>query len=252
VDVSSDGYSFDESMDYDEQNVSPYVGLVYRITPTVNAYASYSDIFEPQSEIGADLEPLGAAQGTSYEAGLRADMLERRLLASLAVFYARQDDYAEYAGFDAESGLSYYKGVDVTSQGIEFEVSGAITDQWLLTAGYTDLSLKDPDGAPARTFVPRRTFNLTSRYEPLPAPGLRLGAAVKWQDDIYLDTDAGTIRQDGRAVWSAFLGYEIGRHWELALSGDNLTDEKYLASLYWDQAFYAPPRNWSASVNLTF
>ena len=37
-----------------------------------------------------------------------------------------------------------------------------------------------------------------------------------------------------------------------AVMGENLSDEKYLASLYWDQAFYAPPRNWTASVGLNF
>ena len=79
-----------------------------------------------------------------------------------------------------------------------------------------------------------------------------MGAAAKWQSDIYLDTAGGRIRQDARAVWSAFLGYEIGRHWEVTVMGENLSDEKYLASLYWDQAFYAPPRNWTASVGLNF
>ena len=252
VDVSSDGYSFGESMDYDEQDVSPYVGLVYRLLPTLNAYASWSDIFEPQSEVNEQLKPLGAATGTSYEGGLRTELLEKRLLASIAVFYARQDNYAEYADVDLDSGISYYTGTDVTSQGVELEVSGSITERWQVTAGYTDLSLKDQHGAAARTFIPRQTFNLTTRYAPALLPGLHVGAAAKWQSDIYLDTAGGKIRQDARAVWSAFLGYEIGRHWEVTVMGENLSDEKYLASLYWDQAFYAPPRNWTASVGLNF
>ena len=252
IDVESSGYSFDEPQDSEDREASPYLGVIYRITPSLNAYASYSDIFEPQPEIDANLQPLGAAKGESYEAGLRGEFLDRRLFASLALFRAVQDNYAEYAGFDAEAGLSYYEGVDVTSTGFELEVSGHVTDQWWLLAGYTDLDLEDDDGEDARTFIPRHTFNLTTRYTPRPIPGLRLGGAIKWQDDIHLDTDAGVIREEARSVWSLFASYEFAKRYELALTVDNLTDEKYLASLYWDQAFYGAPRSVTATVRMGF
>lgn len=252
IDVESDGYSFDEPQDSDESEVSPYVGLVYRLTSFLNAYGSYSDIMEPQPEIGADLQPLGAATGESYELGLRGEFLDRRVLGSIALFRADQDNYAEYAGYDAASGLSYYEGIDVTSKGFEIELSGNLNDEWFMLAGYTDLDLEDADGEDARTFIPRRTFNVATRYTPRQLPGLRLGGAVKWQDDIHLDTDAGVIREDSRAVWSVFASYEIARRYALALNVDNLTDEKYLASLYWDQAFYAAPRSVTASLRLDF
>jgi outer membrane receptor for ferric coprogen and ferric-rhodotorulic acid len=252
INVESSGFSFDEPQDSDDQEVSPYVGIVYRFTDILNVYASYSDIYEPQPEIGADLQPLGAAEGTSYEAGLKGEFLDRRLLASLAVFRAEQDNYAEYAGFDEASGLSYYTGVDVTSEGYELELAGQVTDDWTVLAGFTALDLEDADGEDARTFVPRRTFNLGTRYSPSYVPGLRLGGSVKWQDDIHLESGAGTIRQDARAVWSAFAGYAIAQHFEVALNLDNLTDEKYLTSLYWDQAFYAAPRSVTASFRVTY
>ena len=252
TDVSSDGYSFDEPQDSDERDVNPYVGLIYRITPTVNAYASYSDIFEPQPEINADLQPIGAATGESYEIGLRSEFFERRVLTTLALFRAVQDNYAEYAGVDADSGLSYYRGVDVESQGFELEASGRITEEWHLLAGYTDLDLEDRNGDDARTFIPRRTVNLTTRYAPQALPGLQLGLAVKWQDEIHLDAAAGEIRQDARDVWTMFASYAFADRYEISVQADNLTDEKYLTSLYWDQSFYAPPRNYTASFRVDF
>jgi hypothetical protein len=64
-------------------------------------------MFEPQAEIGADLQSIGAAHGKSYEAGLKSVLLQETLTGSLALFRAEQDNYAEYAGFDPISGLSY-------------------------------------------------------------------------------------------------------------------------------------------------
>ncbi|TXS94063.1 TonB-dependent receptor [Parahaliea maris] len=37
-----------------------------------------------------------------------------------------------------------------------------------------------------------------------------------------------------------------------AVNGNNLTDEKYIGSLYWDQGFYGAPRSFSASVNWSY
>lgn len=193
---------------------------------------------------------LGAAEGTSYDAGLKGEFLDRRLLASLAVFRAEQDNYAGYAGFDEASGLSYYAGVDVTSEKYELEFAGRVTDDWTVLAGFTDLGLEDADSDDARTFVPRRTFNLGTRYSPSVVPGLRLGGSVEWQDDIHFDTGAGVIRQDARAVWSAFASYAFVQHFGVALNVDDLTDEKYLTRLYWDQSFYAAPRSVTASFRV--
>lgn len=253
IDVQSDGYSFDEPQDSDDSEFSPYIGATYLVTDAINLYASYSDIYEPQPEIGENLQPLGPAEGKSYEAGVKAELLDQRLLASLAVFRARQDNYAESAGFDVEAGIAVYKGVDVESEGFELELAGGITEDWLLQAGFTRIDLKDPHGnGDVRTFIPETTFNLGTRYTVSALPGLQLGALVKWQDDIHVDTDLGEIRSDAHAVVSGYVSYAFLDRYELRINGYNLTDEKYLTSLYWDQAFYAAPANWSATITVDF
>lgn len=251
IDVQSNGYSFDEPQDSDESKFSPYIGATYLVADFINLYASYSDIYEPQPEIGPNLQPIGPAEGTSYEAGAKAELLDRRLLATFAVFRARQDNYAEYGGLDEASGLAYYNGVDVESEGFELELAGSITENWLMQGGFTSIDLKDPHGnGDVRTFIPEKTFNLGTRYTVAGLPGLQLGALVKWQDDVYLDTELGEIRSDAHAVTSAFVSYEFLDRYQVRVNGYNLTDEKYLASLYWDQAFYAPPVNWSVTFSV--
>jgi outer membrane receptor for ferric coprogen and ferric-rhodotorulic acid len=252
IDLKSDGYNFGEPMDQDESDVSPYVGMTFRFRDNAQLYASYSDIFEPQSELDQNLQPLGAAIGKSYELGLKAEVFERRLLASLSIFEARQDNYAEYAGFDVGSGLSIYEGVDVEATGFELEMAGQIGESWHLFAGYTDLTLETPDGAAARTFVPRETLKFGTRFRPAAVSDLEVGGTVKWQDEIYLDTAGGRIGQSGYAVLAAHVRYQVSRRFELALNVNNLTDEKYLTSLYWDQAFYAAPRSAAFSFRIAY
>jgi outer-membrane receptor for ferric coprogen and ferric-rhodotorulic acid len=252
IDMHSSGFSYGESTNSDDQEISPYVGVTYAITDTLNAYASYSDIYQPQSEFDINSRQLGAAEGTSYEAGLKAEFFERRLLASLSLFRARQDNYAEYAGFNPDTGVSYYAGVDVESEGYELEFQGRITENWSLLAGYTNLELTDPHGGDdVRTFVPSQTFNFGTRYRFDQVPGLEAGTTVKWQDDTHLDNGVGVIRSDAHAVVSGYVGYEFLEKYEIAVNGYNLGNEKYLTSLYWDQSFYAAGSNVTATFRMT-
>lgn len=246
IDNSTTGFNFGDSMDKDEQQTSPYAGVNFQFASNAKIYASYSNIFEPQSDFNEQLKPLGAAQGKSYELGVKSQWFDQRLLASIAAFKADQDNYAEYAGFDAAAGVSYSKGISVVSEGFELEASGQVNDSWHLLAGFTKVDLDDGHGKEVRTFVPGQTFNLGTRYQLTPA--LEIGGSWRWQDDIR----QGDIKQKAYSVMAAYVNYTINQHVKLALNVNNLTDEKYLSSLYWSQSFYGAPRNASASVKVTF
>lgn len=252
IDVQSEGFNFDELRNRDEQEISPYVGFTYAFTDTLRVYASYSDIYEPQAELGENLAPLGPAIGTSYELGLKSEFFDGQLLAALSIFRAEQDNYAEYAGFDPDAGLSFYRGVDVESEGFELEVSGSIGERMHLFGGYTRLDVEDPQGVDARTFVPRETLKIGTRFTPVRAPKLEVGGTLRWVDGMHLDTALGRISQPSFEVLSVYARYALSDRLELAVNVDNLTDEKYLTSLYWDQAFYAAPRSAAISARLRY
>ena len=46
--------------------------------------------------------------------------------------------------------------------------------------------------------------------------------------------------------------YEINENVSISLNANNVTDEKYLNSLYWAQGYYGAPANYSANVRLKF
>ena len=250
IDVQSEGFSFGADFGRSEKALSPFAGLTFEAIDGVKLYASYSDIFLPQSETGTDLRPLGAAKGESMEAGLKAQTADGALLGTLAVFRAEQSNIAESAGFDPASGLTLYTGIEVVSKGVEAEITGRIADGLLIQAGITHLSLEDGGGNDVRTYVPRTTADIALRWRP--TERLSLGAVLGWQDDVYLDTAAGRIEQDAYATLQLQAGFQLTDTLELQANVANATDKKHVTSLYWEQAYYAAPRNYTLTLRGSF
>ena len=250
IDTEASGDSFGSPMNWSETEASPYIGLVYALGESVNLYASYSDIYEPQAELTASLNNIGPAEGKSFEGGIKAEFFAGGLLTSASVFKAEQDNYAEYAGFDAGSGLSYYAGTEVNSQGFELEASGRINDAVILQAGFTQLDLEGQNGSAVRSYVPERTLKAGARFFPL--ANLELGASYRWQSDIYTGTAPMRISQDSYGILSAYADYDFNDALNIALNINNLGDEKYLNSLYWDQNYFGAPRHYSLSLKYSF
>lgn len=74
----------------------PYAGVVYDLNDNISAYASYTDIFQPQESTYKDrnqklLEP---DEGQNYELGLKGDFLDGRLNASVAYFEVHETNRA--------------------------------------------------------------------------------------------------------------------------------------------------------------
>lgn len=249
IDADSKGYSWGLPANKNERATSPYLGATWQAIDGIHLYASYSDIFQPQSVVNADLRPLGSAQGKSYEAGVKGEWFNKQLLTSIAVFKAEQDNLQQFIGYTGTDFTAYYEGISVRSKGYEVEVAGKPHESLKLQAGYTHLNLKDPQGAETRTFVPRDTLKLLVTWKTPFLPQLQLGASARWQDKIYYDTTLGRIRQPAYAVFGINSTYQVGEHFELGASVDNLTDKKYFASLQWDQAYYGAPRNYTAHVS---
>lgn len=247
--LKGSGTAYGEPRNRDDRKVVPYLGTVFDLNDTWSVYASHTRIFKPQSELGADLQPLAPAIGHSSEAGLKAEWLDGKLTGSLAVFKARQDNLADWV---ATVGVNQiYAGVDTRSQGVELELAGAVTPRVHLLAGFTQLSVKDANGADVRTYVPRRQLNLATTWRALDA--LKLGTVLRWRDDAHRDEPGGVvIRQKAHALVDLMARYDINDHLSATLNLTNVTDEKYLASLYWTQGYYGEPRAASVSLDWTY
>ncbi|MCI4591748.1 TonB-dependent siderophore receptor [Sphingobium sp. BYY-5] len=255
--LKSTGDSYGSDLYRKDSKISPYLGLVADLTSHISLYASYTDIYNPQTQVNANNVRLDPAKGTGIEAGVKSEWLDGKLYATAAIFRAKQKGLAEYAGiFDADgagrAGDSYYRGVDTTSKGFELEIAGHITENWSLSGGYTWLDIEDPDGNDTRTWLPTQTLKLSSTYMVPQLNDLKLGAQLRWQNAIHTAVDVGTVRQKSYAVLDLMAGIRVVDHVRASVNVRNVTNTRYLNSLMWGQAYYAPPRNVLATLSVEY
>ncbi|WP_229257053.1 TonB-dependent siderophore receptor [Duganella lactea] len=250
--ASSSGNSYGTSKYKSATKTTPYVGVVYDINREWSAYASHTRIFNPQSEIDASGAPLAAVEGKTTEAGVKAAFFDNRLNASGAVFKTSQDNTAEAAG--KIGAKTYYRGVNAQSAGIEFDLSGQLSKGWQASAGITRLSsLKGDQGQAVRTYVPRTTARLNTTYQVPALPALKVGATLAWQSETSIDQIAGVRTvQSSYATLGLMARYQIDQHLALSVNLNNVNDKQHLTSLYWTQAYYAAPRNGSATLSWSY
>ena len=245
VDVESSGGSYgrDKTTKYSGEIV-PYAGLVYDLTEQYSVYASYTEIFDPQTETDMSDSRLAPLEGVNYEAGIKGELFDDRVNVSLAVFRTEQDNLAEFVQMVA--GKNRYRAVDgITSKGYELEVSGELLPGLQAMAGYTFVDITNADDKHTQTHSPKHLFKTSTTYRVPGLEQLKVGASLNWQDDIH----NGIAEQDAYALVNLMASYDIDPNWSVSANLNNVTDEKYLTSLYWTQAYYGAPRNASMTVS---
>lgn len=239
-----DGIANSKPFDQTERELSPYAGFTYKITNNFLAYASYSDIYQPQDYYDINKDYLAASKGVNYEIGIKADWMEKRLLTTFALFSAEQKGLGTFAGI-ASDGTYYYQGMNINSKGAEAEVTGKFGESTEIIFGATSLQLEDDNGKSAYLWAPRETVNLALTTGLPESKNLLVGVSGKWQNDI----SNGPIHQDAYATLNTFIRWNISNDVELQFNVNNLTDKKYISSLY-NVGYYGSPRNASLSVKL--
>jgi outer membrane receptor for ferric coprogen and ferric-rhodotorulic acid len=244
--------------------LNPYAGLVYTLSPQWSAYASYADIFRPQTEQNVRGELLRPVVGANYELGLKGELMEGRLNTSFAVFSIDQEHRAQ-EDFNSSPTCrnNYYCYIDtgeVRSQGFDAEISGQVAPRWNVFAGYTfnrTKYLKDvsSEGMAFNTYTPKHIFRLWSTYQLSGAlENLTLGGGVSAQSFSYRQIGDVSARMGGRAVWNAFARYQIDRNWSASVNLNNVFDKTYYSSLanFVNSNYYGDPRNVMVTVRGTF
>lgn len=239
---------------YDNE-VTPYAGVVYNLDENHSVYASYTDIFKAQDYKDKGGNYLDPKEGKSYEAGIKGEYFDGALNASLAVFRIEQDNVAQSAGTNS-SGETYYTLEEgVTSKGVEFDLSGAINENWNMSFGISHYEAKNSDDEKVSTTVPRTQFLLSSTYK---TGSLTFGGSVKWQSKLYDDVtnpigDSDRLQQDSFYLVNAMARYNFTKNLSAQLNINNLFDKEYYSNIVYDaQYVYGEPRNTTLTLKYTF
>lgn len=252
--------------------VTPYAGITWDFARHLTAYASYSEIFQPQDLSirtinGDSLDPV---VGENLEAGLKLELFDGGFNAALAVFQLDQTNLAEpdysgeWPGFCGGTldPCSRAAGL-VRSEGVDFTLSGKIAAGWQIIGGINFLEQKHESGEAAGTrydtLTPERTLHLAASYSS-PDDKWSIGASVKYQSDVFtegelfwaLDEDGEIddlvpyrIEQDAFTLFGLFARYSPSEKLSINLALENLTDESYLSGISWPAhgQVYGVPRN---------
>ncbi len=266
LDSKGTSYGAEKTTSYDAIE-TPYAGLIYDLNDNHSVYASYTEIFTPQTELDINRDRLDPIDGVNYELGLKSEFLNDRVNTTVALFQTEQQNVADVAGTFAGTPEAYYRGIDgLESQGLELEFVGDVTDRIQLFAGYAYVDIEDANGSSAKSFVPKHLAQLRGTWKVPGIEGLQVGSKVRWQSAISQEQGVATTgpnagativtEQKSYAVVDLMASYDFAHDWNATLNVNNVTDEKYIESLKKfgasAQGFYGEPVNASLTVSWVY
>ncbi len=253
-------YAGKSAVQDENRKLTPYIGAVYDITPTLSAYASYSRIFNPQNYKDRNNNPLSPVLGSNAEAGLKAELFDRRIQGHFAVFQTKQDNYGVRDGAittPLPDGTLPYVAVNGTkSTGFELEFSGMVTRQWRVSAGLTRARVTRAPTDLIYANLPDYLLQLGTDYQLSGALApLSVGGNLTWQSavegfNIPHPSGTVTVKQSPTAVLNLRASWQFNPKLSATLAVNNVTNKKYWANL--DYGNYSDPRNVSLTMRAAF
>lgn len=242
-----------------DREITPYGGLVVDITKQISAYTSFTEIFQPQTNLMANGSVIDPRIGRQIEAGLKGEFLKGRLNTHIAAFRLRDKNRALT---DAANTAYFLPSGEVEVKGFEAEFSGRILPGWDVMTGYANTQTSYLAGTSAQvgtvfnTWTPRHHYTLWTRYE-FQRPSLKnwsIGGGVKNVSRFYGQSGNLRVVENGYTVVDLLVGYAFNDHLGLKLSVNNVLDEVYYTRLASPALFnyYGEPRSFTLKVSTKF
>ena len=238
-----------------------YAGALLDLTKQITAYASYSDIFSPNTVTDYTGTVLPPVIGGQWEGGLKGAFFDKRLNASLAYFSTHQRNRsladAAHPGYYLASGR-----IEVT--GYEAEVSGRLLPHWQVVGGYTHLhawyevASASSQGYDVSAWYPHDQIKLWNKldFAGTPLRDLTLGGGVVYQSRTWAGTTGTNLyrTQYPYAVTSIAIDYRLTPNVSLSANVENLFDVTYYTRLGGTNTYntYGRPRNFTLSLKATY
>jgi iron complex outermembrane receptor protein len=224
----------------------PTGGLLYEPTRMWTLYANYSTSFVPEGAGVQDVNgnnsfvPESAHQ---VEIGTKADLLENRLSATLALYDIHRENTLEPISCNPGVGgiCSQQVGAE-RSKGGELEINAHLMPNWqsLFGYAYTDATIDKSNSSPSAPLVGARLTNsslnslhLWSRYDiasgPLRGLGMGMGAYYVSSHTGSLPSlnDRRVLLLPGYTVLDLAVYYEFLERYEFTLKVGNVLDRQY-------------------------
>lgn len=247
----------------DEELFSYRFGAVVKPVENVSLYAAYGNSKTPSSATvrqGCGVIPApGAADpcavapesAVNYEIGAKADLLDRKLQLTAALFRNERTNFRVPSNDPAQPASLQVLDGRMRVNGVALGASGNITPAWTVFANYTYLDSKviqsvsdfclsqgctDPQAGQEMLQTPKHSGSLFTTYR-FPF-GLELGYGMTYQGSFALNnrvvTATGTtpqFRSDDYLIHRLFVSYPLTERLTAQLNVQNLTDELYYTAI---------------------
>ncbi|MGE4070545.1 MAG: TonB-dependent receptor [Lysobacterales bacterium] len=252
--------------EYSDQLWNGNASLSYAINDQSNiylAYATASDINGGESDVGGSCGYGGLCGSPeqvvrskpetveNMELGAKWNLMDEKLLATVALFQITKDDVMESVG-DAYSQLGTLNTGKNRVRGIEFGLSGNLNERWsaqfsasFMEAEVLEAFVASNIGKTLSNFADDQAF-LQLRYQA--SPKFSLGGALTYSSEMHAgqpDTAAGFSASRGEYSYTvpgyttldAFANYEFSETLKLRLNVNNVFDRDYYLAAYRSGAF---------------
>ena len=247
-------------------------GLMYKATKNINAYASYIEGFQMQTDayLGYDgfrrdmntgqyvREAFKPKTTRMYEFGAKTEWLEGKLHASIAYYDIKQNNILTYDDTVSNGAVDELmnEGGTERNKGLEIDVMGRILPNWLVNAGYPYNDSKVTDqkrGTYRKDNAPKHTFNLWTRFDVKEGffKNLGVGAGLNYSAEKISWQEPDLVLPDYTIV-DAAVYYKI-KDMQLSFNINNIFNKTYwLGAFNYPRLFPGTPRNVMFTVRYTF
>lgn len=262
---------------------TPMVSVGADVAEHVMVYASYSEGFRsggfPPRVVGqvTEIPSYGPELATTYEVGIKAETIDRRLRTNLALFTS---DFEDFQAGGLAPGVTpplptVINAGDARIEGAELEVAAAVTPSLTIDGSVSYLTNKVTSVNPTANVsgVPITTGSNLSY-----SPEWKASAGFSWRVPLNQNGEL-LVRMDGAYTGEMFFNLanlpeasersvtlldasiaytSPSGHWEFVAGGKNLTDRYYFTTSQTDRVgsafaagtygIVAPPRTYFATV----
>jgi iron complex outermembrane recepter protein len=265
------------------KNTDVTVSADYQWNPDLMTYVKYATGFKgggfsPRPATALQTEPFKPEKLKTFEVGAKSELLERKVRLNGALFYSKYIDQQTFAQQLDSSGANWFREVNAGKAriwGLEGELQAEPVQGLRMDSafGYVNYNLTDNEGnvlllegdncGGRRCYSPR-TPKFTGAIGLQYSFGSNLGSVTpridaQYQSTIYFTTNNqgaqdGYTLLNGRITWLS-----QDNNWEVALYGNNLSDEGYFNGKLSLVGFFGReqgnpgmPRTWGLSFKRNF
>jgi len=245
----AEDYPFADIVSISESDLSPKLGLIYRLNPDTDLFLQYSHGFRapPYEDANIGLEipvfnyraipnpDLRSESSNGFDAGLRWRGFEKG--ARLSVFRTRYTDFIESKvrlGIDPDSGRTLFQSQNLSAtviEGIEagghFNLQSTIGEFRFDGALYLARGENRDNGEPLNSVGPGQAVIGASWHAPNAARQVRLQTTLTEGWDDRDESRGELFKPAGHAVFDLYFTQQLGERVTLRAGLLNLSDRVY-------------------------